>query len=262
MELPMLLASGALAGTLAGLLGIGGGIIIVPIVTLLFENSGIASELAIKMALGTSLATIVVTAIASISTHHRKGAVSWGLFRVMGPAVLVGSLLGAWVADVTPGRILYIAFMVFLFAVSLQMAMGRVNAHASLPGTPVLAAVSTVVGALSALMGVGGGSMHVPFLSYCGIPVKRAIGTAAAVGLPLSFSATLGYIAGGLDEAGIPPGSIGYVNLPVFTGVVTASLLFAPLGATLAHKLSDCLLRRLFAVFLFLLASHMVFRLY
>ena len=262
MDLPMLLFSGAVAGTLAGLLGIGGGVIIVPIVTLLFEGQGIAHGTAIKMALGTSLATIVVTAVSSIYTHHRKGAVEWGLFRVMGPAVFVGSLIGAWLADIIPGDVLYVAFIVFLFAISLQMAMSRVTAHRSLPGRPGLAATSIVVGVVSALMGIGGGAMHVPFLSYCGVPVKRAIATAAAVGLPLSVSATAGYVAGGLDETGLPAGSIGYVNLPVFGGVVAASLLFAPLGATLAHRLPDLLLRRLFAVFLFILASRMAYKMF
>jgi len=261
MDLPMLLLSGAVAGTLAGLLGIGGGVIIVPIVTLLFEGHGVPHGLAIKLALGTSLATIVVTAISSIYTHNRKGAVDWHLFRVMGPSVFVGSLIGAWLADVIPGDALYLAFIVFLFAISVQMALSRVSAHRSLPGKAGLAATSTVVGIVSALMGIGGGAMHVPFLSYCGVPVKRAIATAAAVGLPLAASATAGYIVGGLDEAGIPPGSIGYVNLPVFGGVVAASLIFAPLGATLAHKLPDMLLRRLFAVFLFALASRMAYNL-
>jgi len=258
----MLLLSGAVAGTLAGLLGIGGGVIIVPIVTLLFESHGVPHGMAIKMALGTSLATIVVTAISSIYTHNRKGAVDWGLFRVMGPAVFVGSLIGAWLADIIPGDVLYIAFIVFLFAVSVQMAMSRVSAHSALPGKAGLAGVSTLVGIVSALMGIGGGALHVPFLSYCGVPVKRSIATAAAVGLPLSVSATLGYIIGGLDEAGVPPASIGYVNLPVFGGVVAASLVFAPLGATLAHKLPDLLLRRLFSVFLFVLASRMAYKLF
>ncbi|MCB1802668.1 MAG: sulfite exporter TauE/SafE family protein [Gammaproteobacteria bacterium] len=257
MDLPILLLSGAVAGTLAGLLGIGGGVIIVPIVTLLFEGNGMDHALAIKMALGTSLATIVVTAMTSVYTHNRKGAVEWGLFRTMGPAVFVGSLIGAWLADIIPGDVLYIAFIVFLFAVSIQMALGRVSAHRGLPGRVGLAATSTTVGVISALMGIGGGALHVPFLSYCGVPVKRAIATAAAVGLPLSVSATIGYIIGGLDEQGIPPASLGYVNLPVFGGVVAASLLFAPLGAMLAHKLPDQLLRRLFAVFLFALASRM-----
>jgi uncharacterized membrane protein YfcA len=262
MDLPVLLLSGAVAGMLAGLLGIGGGVIIVPIVTLLFEGHGIPHGMAIKLALGTSLATIVVTAVSSIYTHHRKGAVDWGLFRIMGPAVVVGSLAGALLADAIPGDALYVAFIIFLFAISLQMALSRVSAHRGLPSAAGLAGTSAVVGVISALMGIGGGAMHVPFLSYCGVPVKRAIATAAAIGLPLAASATIGYILGGLDESGTPAGSIGYVNLPVFGGVVAASLIFAPLGATLAHRLPDLLLRRLFAAFLFLLASRMAYNLY
>jgi uncharacterized membrane protein YfcA len=260
MDLPMLLLSGAVAGTLAGLLGIGGGVIIVPIVTLLFESSGVHHGLAIKLALGTSLATIVVTAMSSIYTHNRKGAVDWGLFRTMGPAVCVGSLLGALAADVIPGDVLYLAFILFLFAVSLQMALSRVTAHRGLPGRSGLAAVSVGVGVVSALMGIGGGALHVPFFSYCGVPVKRAIATAAAIGLPLAVSATIGFVFGGLDETGLPAGSIGYVNLPVFGGVVAASLVFAPIGALLAHRLPDLLLRRLFALFLFGLACRMAYR--
>lgn len=262
MDLPILLVSGAVAGMLAGLLGIGGGVIIVPIVTLLFEGHGIPQGLAIKLALGTSLATIVFTSTSSIYTHHRKGAVDWVLFRVMGPAVVLGSLLGAWLADWIPGKALYLAFIVFLFAVSLQMTLGRVSAHRKLPSTKGLAGTSFGVGAVSALMGIGGGALHVPFLTYCGVPVKRAIATAAAIGLPLAASATVGYVLGGLDEAGMPSGSIGYVSLPVFGGVVAASLLFAPLGAILAHRLPDLLLRRLFAAFLFLLAARMTLNLY
>ena len=262
MDLPMLLGAGALAGTLAGLLGIGGGIVIVPIVTLLFETQGMAHGLAIKMALGTSLATIMITAVSSIYTHQRKRAVDWDLFRVMTPGVLIGSLLGAWLADLIPGEMLYIAFILFMFMVSAQMALSRVSAHRTLPAAAGLRAVSTGVGVVSSLMGIGGGSMNVPFLSYCGVPIKRAIATAAAIGLPIAASATLGYVAGGLDEAGRPPLSLGYVNVPVFGGVVAASLLFAPLGAILAHQLPDQLLRRLFAIFLFVLASRMGLKLF
>jgi hypothetical protein len=257
IDLPMLIMSGALAGILAGLLGIGGGIVIVPIITLLFDGQGIPHDLAIKIALGTSLATIVVTAISSIYTHNRKRAVDWRLFRIMTPGVLIGSLIGAGLADLIPGDVLYVTFIFFMFAVSLQMALSRVSGDHALPGAAGLTGVSTAVGMVSALMGVGGGSMNVPFLSYCGIPIKRAIATAAAIGLPIAASATLGYIVGGLNEAGVPPGSLGYVNFPVFGSIVVASLLFAPLGAILAHKLPDQLLRRLFAIFLFVLACRM-----
>ena len=258
MDLTMLLLTGAIAGTLAGLLGIGGGIVIVPIVLLFFESQGIESALAIKMALGTSLATIIFTAIASVYTHHRKQAVQWKTVKVMTPGILLGSFTGAWLADIIPGTILYISFIVFLYLVSLQMVVSRVSAHSTLPGLFIIRGISFVFGTISALMGVGGGSLNVPFLSYCGVPIKRSIATAAAIGLPIAISATLGYIIGGLNEENLPSGSIGYVNLPVFSGVVVASLIFAPLGAMLAHKLPDMVLRRLFAVFIFVLATKMV----
>ena len=257
MDLTMLLLSGALAGTLAGLLGIGGGIVIVPIVVLLFESQGLEEGLAIKMALGTSLATIIFTAISSIYTHHRKQAVEWQIFKIMAPGILVGSLLGAWLADIIPGKILYITFIFFLFGVSGQMAFSRVSSHRGLPGRLAISGISTGFGVISALMGVGGGSLNVPFLSYCGVPIKHAIATAAAIGLPIAISAILGYIIGGLNEENLPSGSLGYVNLPVFGGVVVASLIFAPIGAILAHKLPDLVLRRLFAVFLIILATKM-----
>jgi len=190
--------------------------------------------------------------VVTAGQHQTQGAA---------PGVVVGSLAGAWLADITPGAVLYLAFIAFLFAISLQMALARVSAHRALPSTGVLVGTATLVGGVSALMGIGGGAMHVPFLSYCGVPVKRAIATAAAIGLPLAASATLGYLLGGMDEAGRPPGSIGYVNLPVFAGVVAASLVFAPLGASLAHRLPDLLLRRLFAGFLFILAARMAYNL-
>ena len=157
---------------------------------------------------------------------------------------------------------LYLGFVIFLFAVSLQMAIGRVGAHRDLPGKRQLAAISTGVGAVSALMGIGGGALNVPLLSYCGVALTRAIATAAAVGLPLAVSATIGYVIAGLDETGAPPGSVGYVNVPVFLSIVATSLLFAPLGATLAHKLPERLLRRFFAAFLFILASRMAYRIF
>lgn len=257
MDLTTLLLAGAIAGTLAGLLGIGGGIVIVPIVALLFESQGVEHSLAIKMALGTSLATIIFTAMSSIYTHHRKQAVEWGVFKIMTPWILAGSFAGAWLADILPGTLLYISFIVFLFFVSIQMAISRVSEHRTLPGNYGMKVASVSIGTVSALMGVGGGSLTVPFFSYCGVPIKRAIATAAAIGLPIAISGTLGYILGGLNENNLPSGSIGYINLPVFGGVVVASLMFAPLGATLAHKLPDQMLRRIFAIFIFVLATKM-----
>jgi uncharacterized membrane protein YfcA len=259
MQLLTLLVAGAAAGTAAGLLGIGGGVIIVPVLALVFTREGVDPEILIKVAVGTSLATIVVTAVSSIWAHHRRGAVHWKLFRTMTPGVVAGSLIGAWLADLIPARWLTVAFILFLMGVSLQMALGPLGAGRVLPGPWALRGVSAVVGAISALMGIGGGALHVPYLSWCGVPVKQAIATAASIGLPLAAASTAGFILTGLDETSLPPHSLGYINLPAFAGVVGASILFAPLGARLAHRLPDKLLKRTFAFFLFFLALRMAY---
>ncbi|MGB0723550.1 MAG: sulfite exporter TauE/SafE family protein [Gammaproteobacteria bacterium] len=261
MELVTLLVAGAAAGTAAGLLGIGGGVIIVPVLSLVFAAEGVDPDILIKVAVGTSLATIVVTAVSSIWAHHRRGAVHWDLVRVMTTGVVPGSLFGAWLADLIPGQWLTVAFVLFLIGVSAQMAWGPVGAGRALPGPWGLRGVSALVGTISALMGIGGGALHVPYLSWCGIAVKRSIATAAAIGFPLALASTLGFIVTGLDEPALPAHSIGYVNLPAFGGVVAASIVFAPLGARLAHALPDKVLKRTFAVFLFILALRMAYEL-
>jgi uncharacterized membrane protein YfcA len=259
MQLLTLLVAGAAAGTAAGLLGIGGGVIIVPVLSLVFVSEGVDPDILIKVAVGTSLATIVVTAISSIWAHHRRGAVRWPLVQMMTPGVVLGSLLGAWFADLIPGAWLTVAFILFLIAVSLQMAWGPLGAHRELPGLWPLRGVSTLVGTISAMMGIGGGALNVPYLSWCGVQVKQAIATAAAIGFPLALASTIGFIFTGLDEPNLPPHSLGYINLPAFAGVVGASILFAPLGARLAHQLPDRVLKRTFAVFLFILAIRMAY---
>jgi uncharacterized membrane protein YfcA len=259
MQLLTLLVAGAAAGTAAGLLGIGGGVIIVPVLSLVFVSEGVDPDILIKVAVGTSLATIVVTAISSIWAHHKRGAVRWPLVQMMTPGVVLGSLLGAWFADLIPGAWLTVAFILFLIAVSLQMAWGPLGAHRELPGPWPLRSVSTLVGTISAMMGIGGGALNVPYLSWCGVQVKQAIATAAAIGFPLALASTIGFIFTGLDEPNLPPHSLGYINLPAFAGVVGASILFAPLGARLAHQLPDRVLKRTFAVFLFILAMRMAY---
>jgi hypothetical protein len=261
MELTTLLAAGAMAGTAAGLLGIGGGVIIVPVLSLVFAAEGVDPEIIIKVAVGTSLATIMVTAVSSTWAHHRHGAVRWPQVRTMTLGVVPGSLFGAWLADIIPGYWLTLGFIGFLMLVSLQMAWGPVSAGRGLPGPRRLQAVSFGVGTLSAMMGIGGGALHVPYLSWCGISVKQAIATSAAIGFPLALTSCLGFVLTGLDEANLPPHSLGYINLPAFIGVVAASILFAPLGARLAHRLPDRVIKRLFALFLFLLALRMAFKL-
>jgi uncharacterized membrane protein YfcA len=259
MDLVTLLSAGALAGTAAGLLGIGGGVIIVPVLSLVFAREGVPDDVLIKVAVGTSLATIVVTAISSIYAHHRKGAVIWDLAKTMSPGVIAGSLSGAWLADKIPAYWLTIGFIVFLLMISIQMSMGNRSSLRPLPSVYGLRFVSFVVGIISAMMGIGGGALHVPYLSLHGVAVKKAIATAATVGFPLALASSVGFVLTGLDETGLPAHSIGYVNLPAFGGVVAASILFAPLGARLAHRLPDIVLKRIFAVFLGFLALKMAY---
>jgi uncharacterized membrane protein YfcA len=159
------------------------------------------------------------------------------------------------------GRVLYVAFVVFLYVAALLMAVGRIQGKRELPGSMGMAFMGSANGIVSAMMGIGGGVINVPFLSYCSVPVKHAIATAAAIGLPLATVGAAGYALTGLNEANIPSGSIGYINIPIFIGVVSASFLFAPLGAKLAHQLPDRALTIFFASFLFILASRMAYTL-
>ena len=262
MEILTLAAAGAAAGILAGLMGIGGGVIIVPVLFLVLADST-PETILIKVAVGTSLATIAVTALSSTLAHHRRGGVEWRLVRRMTPGVMAGALLGAAIADQLPAFWMTVLFIAVMPAIALQMALGRGRkaARKRLP-TRELVGVSAGVGALSALLGIGGGTLNVPYLSGSGVPMKTAIGVATAVGVPLAAASTLGFILMGLDETGLPPHSLGYVNLPAAAGIVTAGILFAPLGAKLAHALPDQALRRGFAVFLLLLALRMAYGLF
>lgn len=259
MDVAPLLLAGAFAGVLAGLLGVGGGIVIVPVIALLLEAQGVDRAVLIKVAVGTSLATIVVTSASSILSHQRRGAVDWSIFRRIVPGILAGSLAGAYVADLISGDWLYAAFVVFLYLVSVKMLIGQVRRYRALPGRAGMGAAGLGIGVVSALMGIGGGTLSVPFLTYCGVTVKRAIATAASIGLPIALSGSAGFIVGGLDESGLPPGNLGYVNLPAAGSIVLASTLFAPLGARLAHALTDRVLRRFFAAFLFIMATRMAY---
>ena len=260
MDILLLLVFGGLAGVMAGLLGIGGGLLIVPVLALLFERQGIAADVVMQSAIGTALATIVFTALSSARAHHRRGAVRWPLVRALTPGIVIGGLAGSVIADMLPGRVLHYVVAGFMLVIAVQMAFGARAArpHRNLPGRAGLTTAGGIMGSLSTLVGIGGGSLTVPFLTWCSVPVKQAIATAAAIGFPIAVAGTVGYIVGGLNESGLPPWSIGYVVVPAFAGIVTASVLAAPLGARLAHRLSEVTLRRVFAVFLLVLALRML----
>lgn len=250
---------GAFAGVLAGLLGVGGGLVIVPVLALLFHHAGFAPAVIMHLAIGTSLATIIFTSISSVRAHHKHGAVRWELFRALTPGIIVGALLGALLADRIPSSQLKTVFGLFELMVAIQMGLNIIPApKRGLPGAVALGGAGSVIGMISALVGVGGGTMTVPFLQWSHVPMRQAVATSAACGLPIAITGAAGFIAAGWGDTTLPEGSSGYLYWPAFIGIVAASVLFAPLGARLAHRLPAVLLKRFFSLFLLLLAIRML----
>lgn len=255
-----LAATGLVGGTLAGLLGIGGGIVIVPVLYHVLAMLGIDEAVRMHLAVGTSLATIIPTSIRSARAHYRRGGLDTDLLRGLGPAVAVGAVVGVAVSRLVPGTVLGAVFAVVAIAVALNMAApGRPPALAAdLPGRAVLGALGGLIGALSTLMGIGGGTLTVPALSLYNVPIHRAVGTAAALGVVISIPGAIGFVASGLGVPGRLPGSLGYVNLIGLAFIIPLSLLAAPWGASLAHRIQAHRLRQAFAVFLIVTAVRML----
>ncbi len=250
---------GALAGTMAGLLGIGGGVIIVPVLAWVFEGQGVSPTVLMHVAVGTSLATIMATSVSSIRAHQKRGAIQWPVFRSITPGIIVGSLLGAAIASLLSGEVLRIAFGIFILIVAAQMARGlAAKPHRSLPGGIGMAATGGIIGTLSAIMGIGGGALSVPFMTWCNMDARKAVATAAAIGFPIAVTGALGFLINGWGNPDLPAASIGYINLPAFAGIVVASTLFAPLGARIAHRIPQLTLKRFFAVFLAVMGLRML----
>lgn len=253
------LATGAFAGVLAGLLGVGGGLIIVPILALGFASQGVAAEVQMHLAVGTSLATIIFTSLSSVYAHHRRGAVEWGAFSRLAPGIVVGALAGALVTRWLPTLSLRYLFGVFELLVALQMALNlKPAAHRSLPGAWGMSGAGGVIGGLSAMVGVGGGTLTVPFLLWCNVPIQRAIATSAACGLPIAAAGASGFVISGWGVEQLPAWSSGYLYWPALIGVATASVVCAPLGASLAHSLPTAILKRMFSLLLLGLALRML----
>lgn len=253
------LSLGAFAGIMAGLLGVGGGLIIVPALAWVFRLQGIDDSLIMHIAIGTSLATIVVTSIASVRAHHKRGAVLWPVFWQLTPGIVAGALAGAFVADLLPGAGLRLIFGVFVLVVALQMAFDVKPAAArDLPHAPGMAVAGGVIGSLSAIVGIGGGSLTVPFLTWCNTAIRNAVATSAACGLPIAVTGTLGFVATGWGAENLPAWSLGHVYLPALAGIILLSMVAAPFGAKLAHTLPTKAVRRLFALFLAAVGSSLV----
>jgi len=251
---------GCVSGFLAGLLGVGGGIVIVPVLFYVFDFLDIPSDVRAHLAVGTSLATIVPTSIISLRGHHRRGAVDADLLRRWAGWIAAGVLLGVLVAGVLDGSVLTAVFGVVALAVSLHMAISRegLSLMKTLPPYPAQGLIATFIGGFSTLMGIGGGTLTVPILSLFNYPVKRAVGTASAIGLVIAIPGTIGFVLQGWDAPGLPPLSLGYVSLPGLLAIVPTSIVFAPLGVRAAHAIKALLLRRAFAVFLGVTAFRML----
>ena len=231
---------GAVAGLLAGLLGVGGGIVIVPMLDIVFEWLHYPPELIHQLALGTSLATIVITSISSSRAHAKRGAVHWDIFAKITPGILVGTFCGGLVATHMPTTFLKIFFIVFILFVACQMLSGyRPKASRDIPGTWGTMGVGTVIGGVSSFVGIGGGTLSVPFMTFCNVPMHEAVGTSAAIGFPIA---------------------VAYVSLFAWAGIAAVSFCTAPLGARLSHALPTAKLKKVFALFLIIIAARMIWQ--
>lgn len=250
---------GAGAGVIAGLLGVGGGLIIVPALAFLFQQQGLAPALIMHMAIATSLATIVATSVSSVYAHHRRGAVLWPAFWRLTPGIVAGAWFGAGAATYVDSATLRIGFGVFELLVAAQMWFAlRPAPQRALPGALGMGLAGGGIGFFSALVGVGGGTLTVPFLTWCNRSMHQAVATSAACGLAIAIAGGAAYITAGRHAAALPAYSWGYVYGPAFAGIALASVASAPLGARLAHALPTQALKKVFAVFLSLLAIWML----
>jgi uncharacterized membrane protein YfcA len=253
---------GLVTGFLAGLLGIGGGMIMVPFVTALLSARGVAAPLAIKMAIATSMATIVFTSISSVRAHHKRGAVRWDIVKGLAPGIVLGAALASLgVFALLKGSSLALLFALFVGFSATQMFLDKKPAPSQhLPGFKGQAAAGTLIGFLSGLVGAGGGFISVPFMVWCNVAIHNAVATSAALGFPIALANVVGYVVGGASLPDLPPYSWGYVWLPALVVIASCSVLTAPFGATAAHQLPVKKLKRVFALVLYALACYMLYR--
>ncbi len=261
-EILIYIPLGVVAGILAGLFGIGGGIIFVPVLLLTFEFIGMHQDVMAHLAIGTSLACVIFTGLSSTLAHHRKKAVLWEWVIKMGPFLVLGGAIGGWTADQLPGQILVVMLGTFLLVMSFQLFVkNQMHSDGSVvrvPSIPVFAFAGTLTGWMSSMMGIAGGALTVPFVTSHGASVRNAIGTAAAFGIPTAFAGALSFVVAGLDQPERPDWSLGYVYLPAFFGIIAMSTISARVGARFAHALDQKLLQRFFACFLAVLSIRLI----
>ena len=256
-----LLILGSFTGYLAGLLGVGGGMLMVPFMIFVLSAKSIPPQYVVKMAIATSLATICFTSIASVRAHHQRGAVLWPIARLLAPGIAIGSLLGAQVAKALPSQALAVLFALFVSFSATQMLIDKKpRPSRQLPGTGGMLAAGGVIGLLASLVGAGGAFVSVPFMTWCNVKIHNAVATSAALGFPIAAAGTVGYVIAGWSQGDMPAGTLGFVYLPALIAISAASVLTAPLGARTAHRLNMRELRRVFACLLFGLAAYMIYK--
>jgi uncharacterized membrane protein YfcA len=263
LDWPLLLASlltlGVVAGFMAGLLGVGGGAVLVPGLYYIFRFVGVDDTVLMHMALGTSLAIIVPTSISSTRAHWKKSAVDLDLVRKLGPGIVLGTMIGSVIADMVSGESLQVLFAVAVAFLAVLM-VSKTTSFSLLPQVPPqpwVAISGGFIGVISTLIGIGGASLSVPYMTMCRVPIHRAIGTAAGLGLIISIPASVGFMIIGWGVPLRPEFSLGYISLPAWALVIGASMFCAPFGARLAHSLPVEGMRKIFALFLILLALKM-----
>ncbi len=257
------LAMGLGVGVFAGMLGIGGGTMLVTLMVFAFGAQGFPADRVLHLALGTAMATIIPTSIASFRAHHRHGAVRWDIVRAAEPGLVLGAVAGTIIAGGIPSKNLAIVFVAFAYYAGAQMMLDiKPKPARQLPGPRVVAATGAVVGVLCALVGAAGGIITIPLLTMCNVPIRSAIGTSAAFGLPVAIAGTAGYVWSGLEADHLPPLAVGYVFVPALIAVMIGTALTVPAGARLAHRMPVPILKRMFAVILWVLATKMLWTLF
>ena len=263
MELIIYLMIGAIAGFTAGLFGVGGGLIIVPILYIVFTQMHYDPSIIMHMALGTSLATIIVTSISSVSAHHKKGAVLWNVFRKLAPGLVLGAFLGAGIADYLSGQGLQLLIGLFAIWVAFKMFRGAntpVNPEHHLPSVPMQLVAGGGIGIASAIFGIGGGSLTVPYLNKHGVVMQKAVATSAACGLPIAIAGALGFMWFGKQANVMVPNTVGYVHIYAFLGISIMSFITAKFGAKVAHILSPVMLKKCFSGLLTVVGSYFIYQ--
>ena len=258
MELLLFAAAGLAAGFVSGLLGIGGGLVLVPVLAAVFAMQHVDSAVLMPLTLGTSLASIIFTSLVSARSHHKRASVDWRIVQRMAPGVFLGAGCGALCATQLPTAALQTGFVIFASVAATQLLVGaEARSGCPLPSTAGLATRGTAIGLVSGLIGGGAATLSVPLLTWCSVPVRIAIGSAAALGFPIAVAGTTAFIVSGAHMSSLPPLTLGFVHLPALAMLAGGSMLSAPLGATVSHRLPISTLRRLFAVALYGVAAKM-----